>query len=140
MLFLLWFYFDVLLPKRLNFGDFDVPALEVVTEHYLLWDWETSHFLQAIRVSSVLHFYFLYSPFLWVSLHLPLGNTGTRVDVLLIFVNRNIIIMITIIIQIIIIITIEVIVKIVIIRNCLFQPGDIFVESTTDAADFSVTF
>ena len=72
MLFLLWFYFDVLLPKRLNFGDFDAPAPEVVAEHYVLWDWETSHFLQAIRVSSVLYFYFLYSPFLWVSLHLPL--------------------------------------------------------------------
>ena len=72
MLFLLWFHFDVLLPKRRNFGDFDVPAPEVVTEHYLLWDWGTSHFLQAIRVSPVLYFYFLYSPFLWVSLHLPL--------------------------------------------------------------------
>ena len=72
MLFLLWFYFDVLLPKRLNFGDFDAPAPEVVAEHYVLWDWETSHFLQAIRVSSVLYFYFLYSPFLWVSLHFSL--------------------------------------------------------------------
>ena len=38
------------------------------------------------------------------------------------------------------IITIKVIVKIVIIRNCPFQPGDIFAGSTTDAADFSVTF
>ena len=98
MLFLLWFHFDVLLPKRRNFGDFDVPAPEVVTEHYLLWDWGTSHFLQAIRVSPVLYFYFLYSPFLWVSLHLPLGNTGTRVDVLLIVINRDIIIMIIIMI------------------------------------------
>ena len=54
-----------------DFGDF-VPAPELVTKHPWLGDLET--ITLAVGCSGVpnLYFYLLQSPFLWVSLYLPL--------------------------------------------------------------------
>ena len=55
ILFSLWLHLDLPLPNWIDFGDFDTPPPEGVTKH-----------------SPVLYFYLLYSPFLRVSLYLPL--------------------------------------------------------------------
>ena len=70
-LFSFLLHLAILLPKWPDFGDF-VPAPEVVTKNPWLGGLETVTLAAGCSGVPNLYFYLLQSPFLWVSLYLPL--------------------------------------------------------------------